>query len=217
MDKLNVIIKWLADYLKDSGKSTFVICFNGSKEDGLLTHLCSEACKNTSKNVLVYSDFYTKDILGKIYNGTSKEVSVLLNSFIDASERAGDCDGIVVGPVEKSFGKYYRTYHKNNEGLADIFPIYDLNYSDVVNITCNLFGNDINWIYEWPSDRYQMVEWANSMEEKYEILTQNNNPSQHEKWKYFTQDQKSMIAFMHAREHKTRHKIIHKPYPILGV
>lgn len=215
MDKLKTITKWLADYLKDNGKTTFVINFNGSREDGLLTYVCSEACKGTGTNVLVYSDYYVENILKQIYFGTSNVRNLDKNSFIDALENAGMCNGVVVGSVEKTFGKYYRTYHKNCEFLADIFPFYDFSYSDIVELTCDIFGCEIEWLDSWEVERYQIVEWANSMEDKYGILTSKESPSRHDQWKYFTQDQKTMIAFMHARQHKTLHKIINKPYPKL--
>jgi len=214
MDKLKTITKWLADYLKDNGKTTFVINYRHDRRNSLLTYICSEACKNTSTNVLVCCSPLVVDSLKNIYSGNID--SGYLPSYSDMVYKADSFNGVIVGAIEKTFGKYYRSYNKGYEYLSDIFPLYDIPYSDIIKETDDVFGTDVSYsdIRE-EFEKYQIVEWANSMEDKYGILTSKENPTRHDQWKYFTQDQKTIIAFMHARQHKTLHKIINKPYPKL--
>jgi hypothetical protein len=144
------------------------------------------------------------------------------NFYLTCAEIAGD-NGLVVGSVDRTFGLYHRSYGKRSDGNADIFPLFDLEYSDIHNVVGNLWPNIGE--FSWGDCRFSTynkqppiadIEFANEAEALYGIVTSTEAPNKHPRWPYFISNQKAIIALVWQREKLTRHKMITKPYPIVS-
>lgn len=184
---INYLSGWLSGYAFESGKTKFVIVDTGSRSDVLTHHICSEATK---------------------HHGGFGVLSI--PSF---GEYIEDNESLLVGSIDNTFGLYYRSFGKRREALADIFPLFDLLYSEIVQVTDSLSLSD-----HFPQDPpdYEMIEFCNRAESLYSIITYSKPPHMHNRWPYFTSTQKKWIAIAHQREKKTRHKAITKPYPVIS-
>lgn len=187
----NVLIqylsKWLADYAGKYGRQTFVVVNNGSRQSDLLKFICSESTKITG----------------------GFKIIICNTNHIEAHHISNDTMGIVVGLVDRTFGLYYRSYSKIDEGLADVFPLFKLEYSEIIQLT-NKFFPDREYID--PID-HRMIEFCNKANSLYGIITDDQMPNKNARWPYFLADQKRWIGMVHQREKATRHKAITKPYP----
>jgi hypothetical protein len=207
---------WLATYIKNAGRNVFVVGFNGTRSDALLLQICSKATENYGGLSTHALAFGTKSIdITKVFNGKIThciDKESIEYYYLGCHDIANN-NGIVVGPVDKSFGKYSRNYGKRAEGSADVFPLFDMNYSDIINITDSLWPN------LWPEcNTASDLEFCNNAESLYGIITCEESPHKHSRWPYFIQNQKSIIAKVHQREKLTRHKdLSNKPYPKLPV
>jgi hypothetical protein len=179
--------KWLADYASKYGRQTFVVVDNGSRQSDLVKFICSEATKITG----------------------GLKVQICDTNHIDAHLISNDTFGIVVGLVDRTFGLYYRKYSKLDEGLADIFPLFALEYSEIIQVTDKLFPDRE---YNDPLD-HMMIEFCNKANALYGIITDEQTPNKNGRWPYFLTEQKKWLGFVHQREKATRHKAITKPYP----
>jgi hypothetical protein len=226
---IDYLSKWLAKYIKNAGRDTFVVGYRGARSDAFTLHLCSKACElggGLSTMALCFDIDSSK--LKPIYKGLISLVQPspdyvngdefnYLQCNLWAADNGGKNNGIVVGTIDKTFGTYFRSYGKCEEATADIFPLFDLNYSDIIKITNELWP-DIKWP-DWEGNEYAelaiLVEFCNEAEDLYGIITNEDPPNKHPRWPFFVNDQKKILAQVHQREKKTRHKILNKPYPQL--
>ncbi len=188
------LAKWLADYAKQYGKAVFVTNNKGSRQDAIVTHLCIEATK-------IHSGLKKHNYLHPPTSNTE--------GFAECHYYASEHNGLIVGPIDRTYGLYYRDYSKIGSALADIFPLFDLEYSEIVQLYKFLWNDEYK--YNDPPG-FQMIEFCNNAERTYGIITSENPPHTHSRWPYFTQEQKKWIAIVHQREKRTRHKIITRPY-----
>ena len=210
------LAKWLAEYAKAAGRSVFVVGFDGTRSDALLLHICSNATENYGGFSTHALSFPTSSLeIKKVFNGMVT-YSIGPNSpsyyYLQCHEIAQE-NGIIVGPVDRTFGLYYRSYGKRAEGSADIFPLFDLEYSEIVEITDSL------WPGLWPAislDTVHDIEFCNEAEAMFGIITREASPHLHPRWPYFIHTQKTILAKTHQREKLTRHKMLNKPYPVLA-
>lgn len=181
------LAQWISDYAKENGRQTFVIVDNATRQSDLVKLICSECTKNTGgfKSMLCHTN------------------------HIDAHKISEETFGIVIGLIDKTFGLYYRGYSKLDEGLGDIFPLFDLEYSEIIQITDKLIPNNK---YN-DSNNYQMIEFCNKANTLYGIITDDNVPNKNNRWPYFITEQKKWLGIVHQREKSTRHKAINRPYP----
>lgn len=197
---IKFIAEWLASYTKQAGITMVIANDRGVSlaADAVTIHLCREAAREISglkvhvNKVDLYRDTDT-------------------TSFMWCVKYASEHNGIVVGPTDKTYGLYTRGFDKHGEALADIFPLFDLELSDVDKLYKSM---KIDGKLKYP-DGYQSIEFCNEAEEKYGIITRDDPPHTHPRWAYFTTEQKRSIALVHQREKKTRHKKMTKPYPII--
>jgi len=184
---------WLAEYAEQHGLKTFVVVDNRSRQSALVRYICSEATK----------------VIGGL------KVRVCDTNHIDAHTIAKENFGIVVGIIDRTSGLYYRGYEKLNEGLADVYPILDLEFSEVIQVTDRLFpdaGLDDN-MSQAELAIWRYVEFCNNTNTAYGIITDEQPPQKNKRWPYFLTEQKKWIGIVHQREKATRHKAIIKPYP----
>jgi hypothetical protein len=211
------LAKWLAEYAKAAGRSVFVVGFDGARSDALLLHICSKATENYGGLATHALSFPTSTIeIKNVFNGNvTYSIDSIKNPgyyYLQCHEIAHD-HGIVVGPVDRTFGLYYRSYGKRAAGSADVFPLFDLEYSEIVEITDSL------WPGLWPVESTDIVadiEFCNEAGAMFGIITCEESPHRHPRWPYFIHTQKAMIAKVHQREKLTRHKKMNKPYPSLS-
>lgn len=183
---------WLANYAEQNGKTTFVVVDNGLRQSALVKHICSEATK----------------VVGGL------KVRVCKTNHIDAHTISQETNGIVIGIVDRTNGLYYRKYKKLDEGLADVFPILDLEFSEVIQITDKLFPDEmLNTYTRLEIAHLKYVEFCNASNTLYGIITDDQPPQTNKRWPYFLTEQKKWIGVVHQREKATRHKAINKPYP----
>ena len=218
---IDYLAKWLADYAKAAGRSVFVVGFRGCRADAVLLHICAKAAElygGLSVEALSCSiDVNIRDI----FNG---RISVIhgdsLESFYLQCHKIAEDKGIVVGPIDRTFGLYYRSYGKRAEGSADIFPLFDIDYSDISAIAYSLWDSKhIKWDVFDTKDLGIIstdVEFANDADALYGIITSEVPPNQHPRWPYFIGRQKEIISKVWQREKATRHKKLDRPYPTLS-
>lgn len=190
------LAKWLADYAKDNNRKGFIIVNTGDCRDTVLNYVCSEATKvhGGLKFSVVSVDEYTEP-------------------FMVAHKRAEYFDYLVVGPTDRSHGLLSRQYVKVGEGICDIFPFYDLEYSDIYQIGKHVFPGRYDFEQDI-AEHQKMFEYCNHVERLYGIITNESPPHTHSRWPYFLQQQKEYIAKVWEREKHTRHKALdHKPFP----
>ena len=216
------LAKWLADYAKAAGRNVFVVGFRGTRPDALLLHICSKAIEMYGGGLSVEALDYSTDMnINDVFNGKSVRKNIFNydndESFYLQCHRMAEENGIVVGSVDRTFGLYYRSYGKRAEGSADIFPLFDLDYSDISLMAYKLWDDKH---IEWDAPNADLIsvdiEFANEAEALYGIITCENPPNQHPRWPYFIGTQKEIIAKVWQREKSTRHKKIDRPYPILS-
>ena len=219
---IEYLAKWLADYAKAAGRSVFVVGFRGTRPDALLLNICSKAAElygGLSVEALSCSiDIDIRDI----FNGKTNVCHYdNQESFYLQCHRAAEAKGIVVGPIDRTFGLYYRSYGKRAEGSADIFPLFDLNYIEIEELVEKTWPDIDNWeernfgMYKWQSPAAD-IDLCTEAEALYGIITSETPPNQHPRWPYFIGRQKETIAKVWQREKATHHKKLYRPYPTLS-
>jgi hypothetical protein len=215
---IDYLAKWLADYAKASGKTTFIVGFRGTIPDAILLHICSKAAE-------LYGDLSVEAVtcsinvnIADIFNGKTSCYQIdNQEGFYLYCHRIAKDNGIIVGPIDRSFGLYYRSYGKRAEGTADIFPLFDLSYLEIKHLSGNIL------IDNWEDENYSMyrclpsvhdIDFCNEAESLYGIITCEDLPNKHPRWPYFIGSQKEIIAKVWQREKLTRHKKIDRPYPM---
>lgn len=205
---VNHLANWLAQYLEGAGKKTFVVVNNGTRSDALVLKICSEATliKKGTGTICIYKEEVPKFFLGK----THKITCAPYEEYMVAQNCANDMNGVVVGSIDKTLGKYNRTYPKIVYSLGDIFPLYDLQYSEIVKITDSLWPD---YKYTDKIIDYNAIEFCLRAQDLFGIITSIEPPHKHKIWHTFTTNQKKFIAEAHQREKQTKHKEMQKPYP----
>lgn len=191
------IAKWLANYAKDNHRKGFVIVHCNDCRDTVLNYVCLEATK--------------------IHGGLKFSVVSMESSYpwMEAHNKAEFHEYVVVGPTDRSHGLLSRQYSKVGEGMCDIFPFYDLEYSDIYQIGSSVFPGRHDFEQDI-TDQDRMLEYCNHVEGLYGIITNENPPHTHPRWPYFLSQQKEYIAKVWEREKRTRHKALdHKPFPTI--
>lgn len=188
---------WTADYAKDHGKQLFVLVHSDNRRDTFMNYVCSHATK-------VHGGLRFKAITN---HGDS------LTPYVEAYSLASGNNGIIVGPIDRSFGLYTRNYKKVEYGFMDICPLFDLEYTDIVQATTELFPGRKDWEEEESTEIHRMLEFCNHMEKLYNIITNEYPPHKHSRWPFLLKQQKDWIAKIHQREKWTRHKMMTKPFP----
>jgi hypothetical protein len=183
---INYLGKWLADYAKDANKSLLVLSHDNTNQYNLLHKVCS--CATV------------------FYPGLNIHIHFGIG---DQLYEIAEDKGLIISCIDKSFGLYYRWYSKLEMSISDLFPLFDLNYSEILELLEKpIVDNSL-------PEKYELLEWCNLMEERYKIITSNEVPNKDSRWPFFIQEQKDILAKVYQREKKTRHKIITKPYPNL--
>jgi hypothetical protein len=219
---IEYLAKWLAEYAKTSGRHRFIVGFRGTRADALLIRICSEARRyNGEVTTKVHSCAIGFNVATIFDGGFSRMHYDNSESFYLACHRlAEEHKGLIPGPVDRTFGLYYRSYGKRAEGSADIFPIFDLEYHEIVDITSKLWPAHFDWEDEqcqvYDLDRDKDIDFCAEAERLYGIITSDIMPNKHPRWPYFISSQKEIIAHVHQREKATRHKKIDRPYPLLS-
>ncbi len=181
------LAKWLFDYINKCGRQTFVVVDSGTRQSDLVKLICSEAT----------------EIRGGL------RVQVCDTNHFEALKISDGMFGIVVGLIDRTTGLYYRGYSKLDEGLGDVFPLFNLEYSEIIQVTDKLLPNRE---YNDPTD-HRMIEFCNKANALYGIITDEQTPNKNARWPYFLTEQKKWLGLVHQREKATRHKVITKPYP----
>jgi hypothetical protein len=184
---IEYISKWLASYAKQSGRSLFVLNNSEARANQVVAELCHKATR--------------------IHGGLRSYICY--GGFVECYHYADANNGVIVGSIDRTLGRYYRGYSKLGEGLADVQPLFDLEYSEIIQI------------YKFLKDKYEgtdpegheMIEFCNNAERTYGIITDEKSPHLHSRWPYFTEEQKKWIGIIHQREKKTRHKALNRPFP----
>lgn len=218
MSKEDVLIEhiasWLSKYMIDSGKKTFIVKYNKTRADALLLKVCSEATsiKKGLSTICLYQDASPKTYLGRSYKIDAPHIPNISDiDYMIAQKWADDRDGVLLSPINKTFGKYNRTYTKTSYSISDILPLYDLYYSEILQI-CNYLWPDLKFDDSGVDD-YKMLEFCIKAEYTFGIITSDASPHKHNMWHTFTSTQKRFIGEAQQREKKTRHKEVRKPYP----
>lgn len=216
--------KWICNYTNHNNIECLIVNFIGTCNDAMLLSVCTEALKYCNKLTMeiVSSSFpgegQPKDILSKIYSKKNNikyiEVPTNFSSLpflylMSHSTSQKHC--IVLGPIDKTYGQLYRGYDKLAEYTSDIFPLYDIKYSDIFEFVMKEYP-EIDWKEQINKKECRYLEWGLSVNEKYGIIESEDSPTKHYKWPYFTTEQKQYVALLHQREKNTRHKKLNKPY-----
>jgi hypothetical protein len=205
---ISSISNWICNYATSYGKDTLLVPFDGSTNSAVVTWCClqSTILKTGTLKVLSVVPNNEQELFKKIFNHSYAELPGS-QLYYHSLELAKNSNGICVGCVDKTYGSLYRSYKKYNEYLADIQPLYDFLYSEIVEMSESLgFTKNIA-----PLD-YRIYEWALQQESYYKIITSLDAPNKSYKWYTYTEEQRSFIAKMHQREKKTKHKEIKVPY-----
>lgn len=196
---LNKIINFLSDYIKSSNKKSFIIKYNDFINSALIVYLCVQARKKCGATIYVTGSFPVHDlsvILDSVHYIGHKEDSIFDLADINNS--------LIVSSLDKTRGVITKKFHKYNDA-ADIYPILDLYYSEVIELIDRIFPeNEFNKKYP----DHELIEWVDREDLKTGIVSSNESPTNNKMWFKYTIPQKEMIAKLHQREKLTRHKRI---------
>ena len=210
------ISDWIISYIQNYNKSLVIKYFDPKVSDALLLYICLEISRITQKKLYITTNLTQIPFITDNHNvviSYSQDYEHY-NPYVHANIKAQLYDGVVLSSIDKSTRLYTRSYSKL-EKLSDIFPFFDLNYSNICQIFDSFNFEDIQVLMRMPEDEVLLLEWCNYIEDQYGIITSDEAPNKHKRWPYFTTIQKSWIGRIHAREKKTRHKKITGPYPII--
>jgi hypothetical protein len=196
---IEYLSKWIGDYAKDHGKELFILVNSDNRRDIFTNYICSQATK-----------LHGGLKLNTITTNNPEEITLRYN---EAYTLASKNNGIIVGSIDRTFGLYFRNYPKIEYSLMDICPLFDLEYTDIIQATNQIWPNRTDWNGEESTDVYMMLEFCNYMEKICKIITDENPPHKHSRWPFLLRQQKDWIAKTHQREKWTRHKEMTKPFP----
>jgi NH3-dependent NAD+ synthetase len=198
---------WIANYLKENGKEAIVTSWEPRCDSNVNLELCVKSREFYNTKVIVITN--NSSLIKSKYKGlvetyqegdSEKETQNILANIADKK------NGIIAGSLTKT-DSLNRSYHKFGKGAADIFPIYDLFYSETKELSKESFEDPI-WNF-----KLEDLEWSVKMNEKKKIITDKETPNRKSDWCYLNLHQKTIVAQIHQREKKTRHKSLNnKPY-----
>lgn len=116
---------------------------------------------------------------------------------------------LIIGTINRNEAEHIRSYRKYDDGLADIFPIASLYYSEILELL-----KDMTWESNPKIDQvltYSDVEWADRENERTKIIVNSDPPNKSRFWFRYTLKQQEILSRLHQREKVTRHKQIHAP------
>jgi hypothetical protein len=217
---LKVIPQWIIQYAENNYKNYLIIPFTGTINDIALTKVALEAktiCGLLNVFCLVNSQF--QNIYQEWFGNSNIKYKLFDNSdlsifYLNAHYLANENNGIVLGSIDKTRSQV-RSYNKLSEYTADIFPFYDIKFSQILEIIKNFPEHKqelINIRKESFQDEYELLEWCLESDKLYGIITSDVMPNLHPRWPFFTNTQKTAIARFNRIEKTTRHKQINKPY-----
>ena len=182
------IANWIKDYLKTHGKSGVFFDFNRNPFDiTIFTTLCK---KYNIKYTNI--DFCLND----------KGSHYWLSMHWADSNNSITLDGL--SKIQLSLRQY-------DKGLVgDLLPLADLYDSELKDFHNHLTKNTEN-INDYADLGLKEFEWADREEDKYGIISSDEDPTKSRYWAGYSILQKQNIASAHQREKLTRHKIIFRP------
>ena len=205
------ISEWIANYCKNNNIESIIIPWENTHQAVVNTYLCNLSRKHYNTGVFICTQSTTsffKDA-GFIYINPAE------NLYLESLKIASKTRSLVAGHVDMTYGKYARAYSKHKEGLADIFPLYSLYFSEVLEIFSSIFDNaegleEYKKIQGSKEYSYRDIEWAS----QHKILKESSPPNTNQLWWSFTLEQKIILSYLHSRILKTNHKSLEsKPHP----
>lgn len=230
------ICEWIADQAKQLYKESLIVGVSGGINSGLVAELCEQTAIRT---ILIHLSFNETDkqikanlpvttinitsnsIVDEI--GTPDEIEIFRHGLMASylSFYASKHNGLIVGTVNRTKGHLVRHFNKVGDGSADIFPIADLMYDDVWDLSkyanklepippiADLHPQKINHQNRLGLN-YTEIDWADYENMKNDILN-NPYPEKYKFWfKYFVK-QKEIISRVHQYNTNTLHKKITAP------
>ena len=190
-DKLiNHITDWVRFQLKTSHKDVLIVPFMGNRiESNLISYLCIH------------------------YNINHKLVLCNLEEDVyDATKFAEVTNGLVAGILNRCDISLLRAYHKYGLALADIFPLADLYYSELVELVAHVGAENTAAPPIFRAGlNYSLLEWADRENNYSKIIFNEEMPNKVKFWFRYTKPQKEIVSYLHQTEKRTRHKQIHAP------
>jgi hypothetical protein len=218
---LKHISDWLISYKKSSQAKCFVVYFDSTRHSTLLIHLCFLAAVPvyivTTNDSKASENNNNYKFLISLFGDKINPIHVFYDS-LDAPKNpsythsiADLYSGIILGSIDKTFGLYLRKYKKHQEYTSDIFPLYDLFYSDIVKISSELFAN-VDFNDSADENKVRLIEWSIMNNIRTSIITNAELPEKSKHWYMYNYNQKVIISEMYQRDKLTMHKKIQKPY-----
>jgi len=223
---LKDVATFLSDYASKSGRSTFVLYFDGTRESALAIHACADA--TALRGGLKIVPFCSTEMMGlfnELFGGSGIDPHRMRPEFekfpyVSASSIAEDMNGLLVSPISKTYGPLLRKYSKIGEGICDVFPFWDLPQLSIMSIANKIWWRDYPKFYEkigMDEESVKEDEFSLSLDNKHSIVSSDSMPHQNKHWPYLLKSQKDNISHLHQREKKTRHKIMtNVPHPDLS-
>src|SRR5690606_10821192 len=109
-------------------------------------------------------------------------------------------DCLIISSLCRTSGLVQRLFHKHNNS-ADIYPLLDLYYSEVLEIYKHLNKPDSLIKEEFKEyENHEMLEFCDRENLKNQIISSDILPHKNEKWFRYTSEQKKAIAELHQLE-----------------
>lgn len=201
------ISNWITNYIVSNGIKIIIVDINNSIESFLVYKLAANATEIIGGKLKLIAVTENIQYIQLANENNIQCIYGIIRNIADINENS-----IVLGNIEKTYGLYNRCYNKNKELTADIFPIFDLYYSEIKDLIEFINPELLKNLNVREYSDYSLNEWAIKQENKYGIICDDKLPHQHTLWYSFAMKQKEIIAQLHQREKKTRHKINTRPY-----
>jgi hypothetical protein len=163
--------------------------------DDIINNLITYLEKYGKKNIVMYDrntiqSKYLSLLLDKL--SEKHTVGIVKSKDLYQSEKE---DYITVSSIDKTTGKYERSFKKHVDDMCDLHPIIDVYLSD---------------IYMYMDERIpEVVLIKDFLIINHEnLIVDEKPPSSSIAWRYLTMSQKNMLGYLHHRYHSTMHKKI---------
>jgi len=154
-------------------------------------------------------------ILKNICEKLTKNYLFIENSYEECFNKANINNGICISSLTREYINLYRLYDKRTSGNMDLYPFGNIFIDQLIEIgkSLNLEGHEFKINYSKipieTSIGFLELKKYDLLNEKINIISNDELPFKYEKWYTFTLKQKEQIIFLHNREKNTRHKEIH--------